>query len=107
MSEAITKIQKRIAANKYSRDQGLRAICARADAYEAIHGGPAIKYEWLRKVVDGRTVNPGFDRIERLNVILDLMDLEGGEGSSKDMMAEKPDTTTAKGTNPVREQGKE
>ncbi len=80
MSEAIKKLQKRIEKNKYSRAQGLRAICARADLFQAQDGGPAIKYPWLRKVVDGSIRNPGFDRIEQLNKVLDLLEQESGNG---------------------------
>jgi hypothetical protein len=80
VSEAIQNIKDRIERKKYSRAEGLRAICARADAYEAQHGGPAIKYEWLRKVVDGRILNPGFDRIERLNKVLDALEQEQEQG---------------------------
>lgn len=78
MSEAINSIKERIEKNKYSRAEGLRAICARAEIFEKEHGGPAIKYEWLRKVVDGRTPNPGFDRIEQLNKVLDALEKERG-----------------------------
>jgi hypothetical protein len=96
MSEAIRKIQERIEKNKFSRELGLRAICARADAYEALNGGPAIKYEWLRKVVDGRTPNPGFERMDRLNTILDLLEQESGEVSSRGTKVDQPDHVVKK-----------
>ncbi|BDT74061.1 hypothetical protein os4_36140 (plasmid) [Comamonadaceae bacterium OS-4] len=81
MSEAIRSIKNRIESKKYSRAEGLRAICARAELYQAVHGGPAIKYEWLRKVVDGRTPNPGIDRIEQLGKVLDALDQEQEQGA--------------------------
>lgn len=110
MSEAINKIKERIEKNKFSRELGLRAICARADIYEAINGGPAIKYEWLRKVVDGRTPNPGYERIDRLNKILDLLEQESSDvtaGLSKSEQPAVPGVHANSPTRPGKEQGGE
>lgn len=108
MSEAIKTIQERIEKNKYSRESGLRAICARADLYQAEHGGPAIKFEWLRKVGDGRTKNPGFDRIAQLNKVLDILEKESADTSRSGMTVQaspKTQPVAASGKNSDEGQG--
>lgn len=83
MSKLIQDLRENVDSGKYSRQTGLRAICSAAKEFQGIHGGPDITYDWLRRVVDGRIKNPGFERIEQLQKVMEAMKVSGGYPGAK------------------------
>ncbi len=66
-------VQERLLVARYSKKSGYQVIAQTSVALALKKGGPTITYSWLSKFGRNEIKNPGYDRMERLIEILDIL----------------------------------